>query len=296
MDHSYEEIRNAVIDIIAGREKVSLTPDQFSHLQSGVAEVLQRREGRLVQDRHQQAQLSALDRELSREVFWDLFLQRVITLGCDDSNRDFPWFKVSSFGKRILENQNTYFFHDLDSYTKLIQSNIPKIDGVTLLYLLEAMQSFKSGCMLAATVMLGVASEHSFLLLLEAAETNPTYGSRFANTVKERTILQKFRKFKAALDQHVLVQLPPEIKEDLDIVFAGILSVIRTFRNDSGHPSGKIIEREQTYVLLQIFVPYCKKVYHTNRFLSVISTRKRDPAPTDRRSGCPDSIHGRQIR
>jgi hypothetical protein len=114
---------------------------------------------------------------------------------------------------------------------------------------------------MAATVMLGVASEHSFLLLLEAAEANATYGSRFASAVKERTILQKFRKFKAALDQHVLADLPSEVKEDLDIDFAGILSVIRTFRNDSGHPSGKVLGREQAYILLQMFVPYCKKIY-----------------------------------
>ena len=55
--------------------------------------------------------------------------------------------------------------------------------------------------------------------------------------------------------------LPTDIKENLDIEFDGILSVIRTFRNDSGHPSGKILEREQTYVLLQMFIPYCKKIY-----------------------------------
>ena len=114
---------------------------------------------------------------------------------------------------------------------------------------------------LAATVMLGVASEHSFLLLLEAAESNGKYGARFASAAKERSLLQKFRTFKSALDQHVLADLPREVQEDLDIDLAGILSVIRTFRNDSGHPSGKILSREQTYVLLQMFVPYCNKIY-----------------------------------
>ena len=43
------------------------------------------------------------------------------------------------------------------------------------------MQSFKSGCMLASTVMLGVASEHSFLLLIEAAENSPKYGQHFTS-------------------------------------------------------------------------------------------------------------------
>jgi hypothetical protein len=261
MDHSYEELRSVALDILAGRERPSYSPDQFAHLVIGVAEVIELRDGTAVRRRGNDAQLSVADRELVREVFWDLFRQGVITLGLNDSNREFPFFKVSQFGKRILENENTYFFHDLSTYTTLIKSNVPHINDITLLYLQEAMQSFKSGCMLAATVMLGVASEHSFLLLLETAEANSNYGARFSGAAKERSLLQKFRKFKTALDHHVLADVPGDVKEDIDIDFAGILSVIRTFRNESGHPSGKILGREQTYVLLQMFVPYCKKIY-----------------------------------
>jgi hypothetical protein len=269
MDHSYEEIRNVVIDIVVGREKVAYSPDQYSHLLSGIAEVFQRREGTTSTPSlfHNEPRFSENDAELVREVFWDLFRQGIITLGLNDSNRQFPFFKVSSFGKKVLDNQNPYFFHDLESYTKLIRSNVPTINGITLLYLQEAMQSFKSGCMLAATVMLGVASEHSFLLLVEAAESSPKYRSHFSNVAKERTILKKFRKFRAAFEQNILADLPGDIKENLEIEFDGILSVIRTFRNDSGHPSGKILEREQTYVLLQMFVPYCKKLYQLKDFL-----------------------------
>jgi len=268
-DHSYEEIRNVVIDIVAGREKVAYEPSQYQHLLLGVAEVFQRREGSASSPSMfgRDAQLAPNDRELFREVFWDLFRQSVITLGANDSNREFPFFSLSHFGRKMLANQNVYFFHDLESYTKLIRSNVPNLNDVTLLYLQEAMQSFRSGCMLAATVILGVASEHSFLLLVEAAENSPKYGGQFGNVSKERTILQKFRKFRAAFEKHVLTDLPGEIRENLDIEFDGILSVIRTFRNDSGHPSGKILEREQTYVLLQMFVPYCRKLYQLMDFL-----------------------------
>ncbi|MCA9088024.1 MAG: hypothetical protein KDA90_05240 [Planctomycetaceae bacterium] len=185
MDHSYEEIRNVVLDILAGREKTAYEPSQFQHMLLGIGEVLERREGTTKPDRHHRAEPSHADRELFPEVFWDLFRQGVITLGLDDSNREFPFFKVSQFGKRILEDENTYFFHDRTTYTTLIKSNVPHINDITLLYLQEAMQSFKSGCMLAATVMLGVASEHSFLLLLEAAEANGKYGARFASAAKE---------------------------------------------------------------------------------------------------------------
>ena len=269
MDHTYEEIRNVVIDILAGREKVNYPPNQYAHLISGVAEVFQRREGTTLAPSllHHEPHLSGNDAGLAREVFWDLFRQSIITLGCDNADQNYPFFALSHFGKKILANQNVYFFHDLESYTKLIQSNVPNINDITLLYLQEAMQAFKTGCMLAATVMLGVASEHSFLLLVEAAEQSPKYRCHFGTVAKERTILQRFRKFRAAFDKNVQADLPGEIKENLDIEFDGILSVIRTFRNDSGHPSGKILEREQTYVLLQMFVPYCKKLYQLMDFL-----------------------------
>lgn len=261
MNHNYEELRSVVLDLISGRERAGYPLDQFVHLALGVAEVLYKRETQPQQGVQSQPQLSSADRELVGEIFWDLFLQRIITLGSDTSNPAFPWFRVSSQGKRILDGQNPYIFHDVSSYTKLIQANVPNINGTTLLYLLEAMQSFRSGCLLAATVMLGVASEHSFLLLVEVAENNATHGSHFKNAAEQRTILQKFRKFRAALEQHVLSSLPSVLKEDLDVQFDGILSVIRTFRNDAGHPSGKIMEREQVYVLLQMFIPYCKKLY-----------------------------------
>ena len=113
MGHTYEEIRNVVIDILIGREKVNYSPDQYASLITDVAEVFQRREGSQNSTSyfHTNPQLSSDDAELTREIFWDLFRQGIITLGLNDSNREFPFFKVSSFGTKVLHNQNPYFFH-----------------------------------------------------------------------------------------------------------------------------------------------------------------------------------------
>ncbi len=51
------------------------------------------------------------------------------------------------------------------------------------------------------------------------------------------------------------------MKEGLDTRFAGVLETIRKVRNDSGHPTGEIVGRETVYTLLQLFVPYCKKMH-----------------------------------
>jgi hypothetical protein len=76
----------------------------------------------------------------------------------------------------------------------------------------------------------------------------------------ERTLLQKFNKFRNVLEPQVK-SLPAAVREDLDTHLSGVLSVLRTFRNSAGHPSGLIIDREQVYVLLQLIIPYLKKQY-----------------------------------
>ena len=268
-DHGYEEIRAAALDLLAGREKASYDVNQYEHLMIGVAEVLQRR-GQLQQQQHVfigggNPSLSNADREIFLEVFWGLFREGVTTLGMNDSNRQFPFFRVSAFGQRILANQDTYFFHDVSSYEAMIRKEVREVDPVTLVYLKEAMQAFRAGAILASSVMLGVATEHTFLLMLEIAVANTTWGTKFNKANNERMILTKVTKFKDVLDGN-LTALTPQIREDLDTHFAGILSIVRNFRNQSGHPSGHIISREQCYVLLQLFVPYAKKMYQLQEF------------------------------
>ncbi|HKV94962.1 MAG TPA: hypothetical protein VJW20_20620 [Candidatus Angelobacter sp.] len=263
MNHSFEEIRSVALDLLAGRESASHPLDQYERLLLAVSDVFQRREGRPARFQHfstAQAALSNQDREIFLEVFWTLFREGIITLGLDDANRAFPWFRITTFGQRLIAHQQAYFFHDVSSYESLIKSEVPQIDSVTLLYLKEAMQSFRTGCVLASTVMLGVATEHTFLLLVDKIEQNATHAPIFASVGQQRTILQKVNKFRNILDQQTK-SLPSEINEDIDTHFTGILSIIRTFRNQSGHPTGKIIDREQAYVLLQLFIPYCKKMY-----------------------------------
>jgi hypothetical protein len=265
MDHSYEEIRAAALDVLAGREKPAYEATQYVNLSRGVAEAFLRRQigeaTALNQMRSgSMPQLSRNDAEVYLEVFWDLFRQGIITLGLNDSNPEFPFFHVSKLGSKIISNQGAYFFHDVSSYSKQITEQVPSIDQVTLLYLQEAMQAFQAGCLLSSSVMLGVAAEHTFYLLLDVIEGSSKHQGTFKAVYSERTVLQKFNKFKQILEQHSK-SLSSEIKEDLDTHFAGILSIIRTFRNQSGHPTGKIVDREQAFVLLQLLIPYCKKLY-----------------------------------
>src|ERR1051325_522182 len=99
-DHSYEEIRDVVIAVLAGHEKSSsgFSPNQFEGLKLTVSEVFERREGRTPHQRGfgSASGLSVSDAEVLREVFWDLFRQGIITLGMNDANPEFPWVWMST--------------------------------------------------------------------------------------------------------------------------------------------------------------------------------------------------------
>lgn len=261
MPHSYEELRSVALDVISGREKVAYETSQYEQLSLGVGQVFAQREGR-VQHGHSGATypLDAADKDLMLEIFWDLFRQGITTLGINDANREFPFFRLTQLGKKLAAGGSPYFFHDISSYEAALTKEVPGIDPTTVLYLKEGMQAFRSGCLLSATVMLGVAAEHTFMLLLDVIEANPKHKAAFASVFGERTLLQKFNKFRNLLEPQVK-NLPPDVKEDLDTHLSGVLSVLRTFRNSAGHPSGLIIDREQVYVLLQLVISYLKKQY-----------------------------------
>jgi hypothetical protein len=98
-NHSKEEIRKVVLDLLSGRERVLHTLNQFRNLEHGVAEVFAKREGpghdtgsEFPHVHH----LSEQDQEKLLEVFWDLFLERILTLGSDHVNYEFPYFRIHS--------------------------------------------------------------------------------------------------------------------------------------------------------------------------------------------------------
>jgi hypothetical protein len=256
--HSYEEIRDVVVDILLNREPVDYSPDQWEHLKLGVAQVLARRDNRQIQAFPLQ-RLSGEEAELVRDVFWDLFRQGYITIGLNDHNAEWPFFRLSHFGKTTLAQGDPYRFTDTSSYLRVVRSHVPDLDDLTSVYLDQAIRSFYAGCMLAACVMLGVATENRFLRLVQAVQASPSLTTTFRPVDEERTILQKITKFWNLL-RPTVPRLPPEVREDLETHFMTILSVIRTFRNEAGHPSGREVSREQTYVLLQMFAPYARKL------------------------------------
>jgi len=45
------------------------------------------------------------------------------------------------------------------------------------------------------------------------------------------------------------------------LTFDSILDLLRIYRNDAGHPTGKQISRDDAFINLQMFVRYLQKLY-----------------------------------
>ena len=259
MSHSYEEIRSAAFKVIAEDSNI----DEFDDLKLKVGKFIDKFDGKDPRPPSQYPANSALggnDSETLREVFWDMFRQGIVTLGKDEANSIFPFFKVTSHGKKATAGDDYYFITDTSGLEKKLRDKIPNIDDITLLYLRESFQAFRSGCLLSSSVMLGVAAEHVFLKLLKTLEDHQSYKEKFKSVFKQRTILSKIEKFKTIASQDKK-NFPHTVRENYATQLFGIQSIIRTYRNESGHPSGQVIDRENAFVNLNLFIPYGKMIH-----------------------------------
>ena len=253
--HNYEEIRSAVVDILLGigHEPVS----QFGSLPDAVHQLLSlraRKDPRALRQSNQ-------DEELVRDVFWDLFRQGVITLGMNNTNPNWPWFRLSHFGQNTLASQSPWRFHDTSSYLALVLREAPDLSKQAAVYLEEAVQAFYAQCLLASCVMLGVAAEAEFLRLLEDCGKLPKIGNRFSRASNERMISEKIKKFLVVIGDIRTSLDNKQATEDLDINFFNIQSVLRIARNEAGHPSPSNPSRENVYVHLQLFIPFARQLF-----------------------------------
>jgi hypothetical protein len=260
-EHSYEELRGIVIDILLKREPAIHGPTQYRYLEVGVAGVLDRRsrpEGQpSPYGRADCIPLDPHDAELVRDIFWDLFRQGFITLGGGGSEA-WPFFRLSYFGERALATQSPYRFHDTSSFINLAKTEVPDLSPEAIVYLEEAVAAFYADCRLSCCVMLGVAGEIEFLRLVDVA-ANGTHGPSFAAVSKPHTIRQKILKFHACLGP-LVKSFPHEAVEDLDANFSMIQSVLRIARNEAGHAVSGTPQREQVYVYMQLCVPFARQM------------------------------------
>ena len=197
------------------------------------------------------------------EIFWELLIQGILSPGYDNSNVNLPFIHVTNYGKKCIE-ANFILPHDPDGYLTRLSNFVGQvIDDTIMIYLREGLLTFLGGYYLAATVMLGAASEQCIDLLVVAysnAIAEPNHKLTFEKKISQagRSVKNRFETIRSEL---LALSLPNHIKDALDIQLSGIFTLIRYSRNDAGHPTGRIIDRDLAHANFLLFPQYCKRVY-----------------------------------
>jgi len=272
LEISYEQTRSLMIEILRNSGK-----GQISSLYTNIARLAVEKE--IAPNPYTNSAIINPSYELPQkyrswieDIIWDLITEGIVRpgLGVGDSyDNGLPFYHVSEHGKSFLATQPPQPY-DPDGYLARVKA-IGNIDDVIFAYLEESLKAFRIHCLLSSVITLGCASEKAILLLIDACQnalSNPTDQADFIKKIDTISIKRKHDEFQNILKTKIISALPYDIKENLDNYLTGLFSIIRTHRNDAGHPSGKIIQREHLYSYLVVFPAYLEKVYTLINWLS----------------------------
>lgn len=179
---------------------------------------------------------------------------------------------IAEKGRDALASGHDFNPYDPDGYIARLKKRIPHLDDIVLLYAMESLRSFNSECYLSALVMLGVASEKAFLLLAESFALWLPKGQseRFLAMVlnPKQNFLAKFSEFRKRIEP-LKPSLPPEFSDNMALTLDSVCDLIRIYRNESGHPTGKVADKGDAFITLQMFATYLQKIFGLISFFRI---------------------------
>jgi hypothetical protein len=202
-------------------------------------------------------------------VIWGLIIEGVYTPGSSMQYPNLPYLSATEYGRKCFE-AGELTAHDPDDYLQRLKAGCPTIDGITLLYTGEALDTFRAGNHLASAVMIGVAAEKMLFRLADSvhgALDTPQRQAKFEKDTKDKKAKKQHDEVLTRLKSPT-TPLPAEIGSVLLQHIDGIYDLIRRTRNDAGHPTGKRMERDETHALLLLFPTYCKTVHNLMDWLA----------------------------
>ena len=217
--------------------------------------IFSRVEGLAWQEGHVPAtnQLSGQERSYVSQSLWELVVQGILVPTADGGTQGWPFVSFTEHGKTAINSESPTPY-DPTAYLM----DFADADPVVGFYIEEALRCFRANCHSACVVMLGVASERLFDLLLEHF-IDALASDRERENLEKRTdgkfVTVRYDEFKKRLDPKK-GQLPLPMRDNLDTALTSIFNLIRQHRNDSGHPTGRVISRNEAYALLNVFPHY----------------------------------------
>lgn len=222
---------------------------QFENLKYEVAEVAAER-GLIPADSSGSQRLPSADWRRMREGLWGLVAEGVCVPGSNESNEGWPLISLTEYGEEVANSRGPVP-HDPSGYLAALEAQAP-LDVIERGYLVQAVEAHNRGLPDAAAVMLGAAAEHlveSLVAAIGAADPGAKAG---ADAALEGTALRAHRYALAYLTDRE-AKLSRKLRETLPTTFGSVASLIRSARNDAGHPSLPQVSRDESLLNHQLF-------------------------------------------
>jgi hypothetical protein len=199
------------------------------------------------------------------DVLWQMIGEGLLRPGNYSGYDAIPYFYPTRYGWQVIKGTITPY--DPDGYFSRLKEKAPDVDELVLIYLREALHTFRTGCTLSSAVCLGCASEAAFDVMLEAyAETlSVADEAAFRKKTDDKPIKARYDEFMKEYEAKVKPNIDRELRSSLGTLLGGLFQVIRNQRNDAGHPTGETIEREQLYATIVAVPSQFDKMYQLIR-------------------------------
>lgn len=187
------------------------------------------------------------DEPLFREVFWELLCKNIVVPGNRTNSAEFPWASLTEYGKKCFEEDRLLPL-DPQEILRSLYDAIPDIDPIIKIYFEESVSCFDNMNYLSSTVMIGGALERAIIVKTESFynELNDNKAEFQNNILNISRIKTKFDNFIRFLkESDIYNDFSLSVKEKLSSLLPAIFNLIRITRNETGHPTGREISRDE---------------------------------------------------
>lgn len=215
--------------------------------------------------------LTRADNVTIAEITWDLIIERVLTLGDEQSTHNFPWVSLTTYGKAYAKEASPHYY-DADQYIAFLKEIAPGLDPIILQYAYEGLNCYRRRLLFASAVMFGAAAEITILSLLEAikdATKDTGIKTKLTQILESAKLPAVFKAITETLEPLTKNDtIPYSIHQGCNEHLISLFEMIRVQRNDAVHPAAGEVNRDKVFLTMQTLPTGIQCVYKLIDWLS----------------------------
>ncbi len=203
---------------------------------------------------YKERRLNPIDLMNVNQIIWDLVVERILTIGYNTSNDEWPNLRLTIFGHSVV-NQPTPHYYDPAGYLATLDSFAPNLDRVIKQYVWDGLNAFRQRLFFAAAVMFGAAAEKAVLLLLKSigdAETDTKKRKDIEKLLENPRLPTIFSKIESRISELIKAKkIPYSVHQGSTEHLLSLFEMIRVQRNDAVHPAAGQVNQTKVFLTIQ---------------------------------------------